>query len=210
MDATLKRLAPLAGVVVVALEVIGGTLAMKGAPAFAAKPAEIMAYFADPASHLMLAMLLLMMAAPFWFIFLGCLYGAVKVKEGGVGRLAATLLASGSAAAAIGVAGDVFMAMASIRASRGTLSPTLATAYFDASNVLSYTGFAVALSAFNLALGLAALRYGAILPKWLGAISIVLAVLLLIPPISWAAIAGGFLLTLYASLVLYREKAGEL
>lgn len=210
MESTLKRVAPLAGVVVVALEVVGGTLVTKGAPAFAAKPAEIAAYFTAPASHIMLGVFLLLIATPFWFIYLGCLYGAVKVKEGGVGRLAATLLATGSAAAALGVAGDVFTAMASIRASRETLTPGLATVYFDAANGLTYTGFAVTLSAFNLAFGVASLRYGAIVPKWIGAVSIGMALLLLVPPVSWAAIYVSLLIALYVSVVLYRDEAGGL
>lgn len=210
MDATVKRMAPLAGVAFVALEIVGGLLVMKGSPAFAARPAEISAYFADPTSHLMLGILLFLIATPFWFIYLGCLYGAVKVKEGGVGRLAAMLLATGSTAAALGVAGDVFIAMASIRASGGTLTPGIATVYFDAANVLGYTGLAVALSAFSLAFGVASFRYGAVVPRWLGAVSIVLAVVYLIPPISWAALYIGLLITAYASVVLYRERAGEL
>jgi hypothetical protein len=210
VDATLKRVAPLSGAVVVALEVIGSALVMKGSPAFGAKPAQISAYFADPTSHVMLGIFLLLIAAPFWFIYLGCLYGAVKVKEGGVGRLATTLVATGSAGAAIGVAADAFTAMASFRASHETLTPVMATVYFDAANVLTYTGFAVAMSGFNLALGVASLRYGAVVPTWIGASSIVLAVFLLIPIISWAAITAGLLVTLYASVVMYREKAGDL
>jgi hypothetical protein len=210
VNATLKRVAPLAGVVFVALEIAGGALVMKGSPAFAAKPAEITAYLAEPTSHVMLGIFLFLIATPFWFIYLGCLYGAVKVKEGGVGRLAAMLLATGSAGVALGVAGDVFLAMASIRASGGTLTPSIATVYFDASNVLGYTGLAVALSAFSLALGVASLRYGAVVPKWIGAVSIVLAVLYLVPPISSAALYVGLPITLYASVALYRDKAGEL
>jgi hypothetical protein len=207
MDAALKRTAPLAGVVVVALEIIGGTLALKGAPGFSAKPAEIAAYFADPPSHIMLGIWLMMLAGPFWLIYVGCLYGAVKVKEDGIGRLSATLLVSGSAGVALGIAGDVFSAMAVIRAGAGTLTPTMATIYFDATNILSYTAMAMMLSVFSLALGLASFRY-AVLPKWVGVVSILLAVVYVIPPISWVGVYIGLLVTLYVSVLLYRDKAG--
>ena len=210
MDAALRRVAPLAGVVFVALEIVGGALVMKGSPAFAAKPAEILAYFADPASHMMLGIVLYLIATPFWFIYLGCLYGAVKVKEGGVGRLSATLLATGSAAAALGVAADAFTAMASTRAAHGTLTAAMSAVYFDAANVLTYTGMAAILSAFSLVLGVASFRYDAVIPKWLGAVSILLAALYLVPPISWVAVDVGLLVTLYASVVLYRDNAGTL
>jgi hypothetical protein len=210
MDATLRRVAPLAGAVMVALELIGGALTLKGAPGYAAKPSDILAYFSHPASHVMIGIWLLLLAAPFWFIYLGCLYGAVKVKEGGVGRLSATLLATGSAAAALGVAADAFTAMASIRAAHGTLTAAMSAVYFDAANVLTYTGMAVILSAFSLVLGVASFRYDAVIPKWLGAVSILLAALYLIPPISWVAVDVGLLITLYASVVLYRENAGTL
>jgi hypothetical protein len=193
-----------------ALEAIGGTLALKGAPGSTAKPAQIFAYFTGQTSHIVIGTWLLLLAGVFWFIYLGCLYSAVKAKEDGVGRLSVTLLATGSAAAALGVAADAFTAAAADRAAHGTLTPGMATVYFDAANSLTYSGMAVTLAAFSLAFGVAAYRYDTVLPRWLGAVSILLAVLYLVPPVSWVGVDLGLLITLYVSVLLYRDKAGVL
>ena len=82
--------------------------------------------------------------------------------------------------------------------------------YFDASTALLYTGTAVAAAAFLLAVAVASIRYGVILPKPIGFASLVLAVIFLIPPLSMWALALGVALMGYASIKLYLDGAGEL
>jgi hypothetical protein len=210
MDATLKKLGPLTGVVFVVLYVVSSVITMKGSPEFAGKPAEILAYYQGHEHQIMLGGLLDIISTPFWFIFLGCLRSGMGAAEGGAGRLTATAFGAGVAGAAVGVAGTVMNVMAAIRSGKGTLDASAATVYFDATQVLVYTATAAVLSAFVLALGIASFRYGAIIPKWLGAVSVLLAIAFVIPPISWAALQLGLIIVLWASIVLYRQKAGEL
>lgn len=210
MDATLKKVAPLSGVLFVVLYVASGVVMMKGSPQFAADSGDILAFYDGNADRIMKGALLGILATPLWFLFLGSLRSAMGAAEGGAGRLTATAFGAGVAGATLGAAGTVFNAMASIRADRETLTEPMAAVYFDATNVLAYTGAAALLSAFALALGVASLRYGAVLPKWLGIITLVAAVGLVIPPISWAVLQLGLLIVLWASIVLYRQRAGEL
>jgi hypothetical protein len=210
MDSAIKRAAPLTGVTFAALYLLGGYLYTKGAPAFAAKPDEVVTYFKDQSHYISLGSLLIFVAAPFWFIFIGCIYSSIKSKEGGVGRLAVTQLASGATAAAVSIVGTLCAAIGAIRADRGTLETGPATVYFDASTALLYTGTAVAAAGFLFALAAASIRYNVVLPRALGWVALVLAVLFLIPPISWIALPLGVLLMIVASVNLYRENAGEL
>jgi hypothetical protein len=210
MDATFKKVAPLSGVVFVILYLASTYIAMKGSPQFAADSADVMAYYDAHAKQVVCGGMIDIVATLFWFLFLGSLRSGMAKAEGGAGRLTATAFGAGVAGGAVGTAGTVLSLMAGIRAQEGTLSSAEATTLFDANNVLAYTATAAVLSAFVVALGVAAIRYGAILPKWLGALSILLGVTFLIPMISWATMMLGLVLVLWASIVLFRDKAGEL
>lgn len=205
--AELRRVAPLTGITFGFLYLIGNYMLLKDAPEFGAEPAEIIPYFTDRASDILAGTLLVFISAPFWFTFLGVLHNAVKVHEGREGRLATVLVAAGSAAAAITLVGQACAAAGAIRAQEDALAAGPATVYFDASYSLVYTATAVAATAFLIALALASLRYKAIMPRPLGAFSLVLGVIFLIPNLAWIALPIGVLLMTYVSLRLYREQS---
>lgn len=210
MDAALRKSAPITGLTFAALYLIGGYTFSKGAPGFAADADAIQAYFTDQSASINVGALLIFVSAPFWFIFLGVVYSAIKDKEGGTGHLGATALASGAAAAAVSIVGTLCASIGAIRGADGTLDAGAAMVYFDASTALLYTGTAVSAAAFLLAVAVASIRYGVILPKPIGAASLVLAVIFLIPPLSMWALALGVVLMGYASIKLYFDGAGEL
>jgi hypothetical protein len=213
MDAALKRFSPLSGVIFAVLYLAGTYVAMKGSPEFVGKPAEIQAYYEGDANnkHIMLGGLMAIVATPFWFLFLGNLRSAMGRAEGGAGRLTATAFGAGVGGAAAGSAGIFLNTVAAIRADRaGGIDPATATALFDGSQVLFYSSTMALLSAFSLCVGVAAVRYGAVIPKWLGVVYIVLAVPMVLPMISWAVLPLGLLLTVVVSIALYRQRAGEL
>lgn len=209
LSPAVRKAAPLTGVTFGALYLLGNYMLVGDAPAFGAEPAEIMPYFADRAPYILMGTLLVFVSAPFWFSFLGVLHNAVKAKEGETGRLAITLVGSGSAAAAITLVGEACAAAGAIRARNGTLTSGPATVYFDASYALVYTATAVAAAAFLLALAIASLRYEAVMPRWLGAVSLVLAVVFLIPNLAWIALPIGVLVMTIASVLLYRDQADD-
>lgn len=210
MDTAIKRAAPLTGVTFAILYLAAMFLYRKGQPEFGADSAEITAYFEAQSAYISLGSLAVFICTPFWFIFIGCIYSSIKAKEDGVGRLAVTQIASGATAAAVSTVGALCAAIGAIRAERGTLDGGAATVYFDAATALLYTGTAVAATGFLFAIAAASLRYGAVLPKPFGWVALVLAVLFLIPPISWICLPLGVVLMIYASIRLYAEDAGEL
>jgi len=210
MDATLKRVSPLSGVIFAALYVAGITIAMKGSPEFVGKPDAIQAYY-EGNENVPMGGFLAVIATPFWFLYLGNLRSAMAKAEGGALRLTSTAFAAGVVAAATGTGGVLLNTVAGIRAGQtGGIDPAVATTLFDATQVLVYTATMAILSAFSLCVGVASLRYGAVVPKWLGVIFIVLAVPMVIPPVSWAVLPVGLLLTVVVSILLYVQKAGEL
>jgi hypothetical protein len=211
MDTTLRRLAPLTGVIFVALYIVGNVLAMKGSPPFVGKPADIQAYYEGDSHRVMLGGLLTIVATPFWLLFLGNLRSAMGAAEGGAGRLTATAFGAGVAGAVASSAGMFLNTVAAIRAGqRGGIDPAVATTLFDATQVLVYSSTMALLSAFALCVGVAAIRYGAVIPKWLGWVFAVLAIPMVFPMISWAVLPLGLLLTVVLSILLYRQRAGEL
>lgn len=210
MEAALKKTAPITGLTFAALYLLGGYTLAKGAPDFAAGSDAILAYFTDQSAAINVGALLIFVAAPFWFIFVGTIFAAIREAEGGAGRLGVTAAASASTAAAVSIVGTLCASIGAIRGADGTLDAGAAMVYFDASTALLYTGTAVAAAAFLLAVAIASIRYGVVLPKALGWASLVLAVIFLIPPLSMWALALGVVFMGVASIKLYRDNAGEL
>jgi hypothetical protein len=211
MDATLKRYSPLSGVAFAVLYAVATIVGRKDSPDFAGDPASIQAYFEEYHGTIVFGGVLGLISLPFWFLYLGNLRSAIAKVEGGAGRLAATVFGAGVAAGAVGGAGIGLGVMGAYRAGdSGKIDPAVATVMWDASQVLTYTATAAVLSAFALAFGVASFRYGAVIPKWLGAVSVVFAVAFVIPPISWAALLLGVIFTLIVSVLLFQQNAGEL
>lgn len=212
MGSAFKKAAPLTGITFAILYLFGVALQQKGVPGFGADSAQAQAYFTDHYADVVTGAFLVFVSTPFWFIFNGVLFAAIREKEEGAGRLGVTLAASGASASAITIAGQGIGAMGAIRAHEGTLSATLAPVYFDVFTGMVYTCTAVVAAAFVFVLAAASLRYGAVLPKWLGGVALVLAAAFLIPvpAVSWAVVSLGVLIVLYASVALYRENAGDL
>lgn len=208
MDHTLKRLAPLSGVAFALAYVAGIYLTMNGSPEFAGRSDDIVGFYQANSDHILVGTLVLFAATPLWFLFLGSLWSGIRLKEGGAGRLAITVIAAGTAGAAVDMCGEALHAMAAVRAQEGSLTSTLATMYFDAATVLSYTGTAAEMAAFALGIGIVSFRYGALVPRWLGLLAIVVAVVSVIPPISWAVLFPGLAFISWISVSLFRQRAG--
>ncbi len=212
MDSAFKKAAPLTGITFALLYLFGVALQQRGVPAFGSDSAAVQTYFTDHYADIVTGAMLVFISTPFWFIFNGVLFAAIRQREEGAGRLGVTLAASGASASAITVAGQGIGAMAAIRAHDGTLNPILAPVYFDVFTGMVYTCTAVVAAAFVFVLAVASLRYGAVLPKWLGGVALLLAIAFLIPvpAVSWAVVSIGVLIVLYASVALYRQNAGDL
>lgn len=210
MEAALKKSAPITGLTFAILYLLGAYTLANGAPNFGADAGAIVSYFADQSAEINVGALLIFVSSPFWFFFVGTVFAAISKAEGGAGRLGVTAAASAATAAAVSIVGALCASIGAIRGADGTLDPGAAMVYFDASTALLYTGTAVAAAAFLFCVALASVRYGVVLPKVLGAASLILAVLFLIPPLSMWALTLGVALMGVASIKLYMDNAGEL
>ncbi len=210
MDATLRRLAPLSGVAFVALYVLSAVIGLSDSPDFAGPSEEIAQYYVDNNDEILMSTVLAAIATPFFIFFAGCLRTAIARVEGGTTRLATTAFGSAMAAVALGIGGVMVNAMAALRVDeQGEISSEVATAYFDIGQILSFAAVPAAIAAGLAATAVASLRYRAVLPAWLAYLTLVLALVDVIPPISWIGTMVGILWVLVVSVLLYTQGAGE-
>ena len=210
MDATLRRLAPLSGVIFVVLYVIGSIIGMSDSPDFAGSSQEITEYYTDSKDEILVATVIAAIATPFYIWFLGCLRSAIARVEGGTTRLASTAFGAGIAAGAAGVAGVMVNAMGALRIDeQDTIAGPTATAYYDIGQILAFAATPALLAAGLVATAVASLRYRAILPAWLAYVTIVLAIIDVIPPISWLGTLLGLVWVLVVSGIFYTQHVAD-
>jgi hypothetical protein len=198
-----ERLAALGGIVAVALWIIGTAILEAADGPDEDDPADILRWYQDESNTILAGGFIFELGALCFLVLLAALLSRLWWAEGGTGFLSIVALAGGLGTAlfAMGIpAADMAGAL-----SEDDLSPQAAQAL----SVLDNVFFIVAeLSAALLvaAVGFLILRVRP-LPSWLGWISLVLALWLLIPPIGWAGLIFGIpLWTLIVSVLLYLPK----
>lgn len=195
-----ERLAALGGIVAVGLWFIGTAILESTDSPDEDNPADVLRWYQDEEGSILAGGFIFELGGLFFLIFLAALVSRLWYAEGGTGFL--TMIATaGGLGTALFVMGTPTPDMA------GALGESdLAPEAAQALNTLDNAFFIIAeLSAalFVAAVGLLTLRTGA-LPKWLGWISLVLALWLLIPPIGWAGLIFGLpLWTLVVAVLLY-------
>jgi len=197
-----ERYAPWTGVLGVVLWVVGFlVLASPGFVAQDATPEQALAYHQTNGGPLIAGSFTFMLGTLAFVWFLGSLAGSLRSAEGGVGRVASIAFGGGLAMAVCALllpSGGVTIALAA-----GTISATAADALRHLPGVF-FVGVELFAAVLVGATGLVALRT-AILPRWLAWVSLLLALVLLIPPLGWAGVLVGVpVWTLLASLVLIR------
>ena len=191
--------APLTGVAAVVLWVVG--LLVGGDKTNKDEGAEILAAVRDNSNQILLGGILFLIGTALFIWFLGALRNRLLAAEGEPGRLAATAFAGGVATAvcvALFPGPDLAAALNKddIDASAASAMHNLGDAFFLGAEYL--------LPVLLVATALASLRHGA-LPRWLAWVSLVIAVVLLIGPIGWAALIFAFpLWVIVVSILLWR------
>jgi len=145
--------------------------------------AENLNSFQQHSDGILLAGLLWSIGVVLFIWFLGSLRSHFAAAEGGVGRLTALAYGGGLAAAVLTIlipAGDQVAALNKdeIDASGASVLHNLSDGFFVAAEYV--------LPVFFFASAILALRYAA-LPKWLGWLSVLIGLVLLVGPIGWAA-----------------------
>ena len=197
-------LAPLTGVLFVALVIVGFEIA--GEPPDADEPVrEIVAFYVDNKDSVRIGVLLAGLASVLLVLFGAILRRALRAAEGPAGVLSAVVLV-GSAIMAVGIAVDatIFLPLAE---TADDIDPAAVQALQALWNN-DFVPIAVGTELFLLSAGLSIVLHGA-LPRWLGWIAIVLAIVG-VTPIGWvAALAGGVWVLVVSVMLALRARAAD-
>jgi hypothetical protein len=200
-----ERFAPLTGVLFVLLTVAGIVIGLSDSPDdFPAKVDDIVQYYQDDPGKIMLGSWLGLLGGFFLIWFAGSV--RARLRDAGEERLGTIAFGGAVAAATAGFLIDAANFTAAMRADEDDkIDPAVATTLYDLANSLVGTALPTAIAVFVAATGVAALRSG-VLPRWLGIVSLVLAVTLLIFFIAWFMTAVALLWALLVSILLYRAE----
>ncbi len=196
-----RRLAPLAGLAFFVLAII--SFAVSGEPPDASDPAqELVDFYTDNEGAQMVSTILEALAAAALVFFGGLMRRVLRDAEG-EGHVLSAVAFAGTIIIATGLAFDATIAF-TLTDSAGEIEPESTRTLVALYNT-DFMPMAVGTFVFMLATGLSVLRHGA-LPKWIGAIAVLLAVIA-VTPIGFAAFIGMGILVLIMSVMLFM-KAG--
>ena len=207
MLARWQRIEPLAGIVFVVLAVI----AVVTAPGedFLADPAELADYYVDNSDRVIVAEIIGGIAIFAFFFFVGAVRNRLRVSETPEGGLPALAFGGGIAAATLILVANAATMAGAFRAEEdGQIDPAIAAALNDVSSLIIGIAAPVALAVFVAATGVVSIATG-VLPRWLGWLSLLLALGFLIPFISYIFWLPFGLWVLVVGVLLYMRPGEE-
>ena len=208
MNGRLERMAPLTGVVAVAVGVAAILTYGKTPDFISDSPAKIAAYFNDDPGRVLAGAYVDMFAGLFLLWFAATLRAYLAGHEGGMHRL--SNLAFGGIVAAQACfwgANGMMIALAARADDAGkVLSPATTATMFDAAGMMVFVTGALAVGVSLAAVALVGLRHAA-MPHWLAYATAAVAVLCIVPFISWIGLLISNVWLLVASVWLYRAMA---
>jgi hypothetical protein len=199
-----ERLAPLTGLIFVALVVVvfatGGST-----PGDHDSALKVQTYYSKHHDKHMALAFIMAIAIPFLLFFMSSLRTDLR-RAGGTGQLANAAFAGGTlAAAGFGILATIHLALADAGANAKTIGVA------QALNVLDNNDFipaAAGLGVLVLASGLSAVRHGG-LPKWLGWVGIVIGVLTFTPAGFFAFLASGIWIIIVSVLLTLARRSAR-
>jgi hypothetical protein len=207
MLARWQRFEPLAGVVFVVLALIA--LFTASGEDFLADPADVADYYVDNSGRVIVAEIIGGYAVFAFFWFVGAVRNRLRVPETPEGGLPALAFGGGVAAATLILVANAATMAGAFRAEEdGQIDPAVAAALNDVSSLIIGVAAPVALAVFVAATSLVSIATG-VLPRWLGWLSLLLALGFLIPYISFIFWLPFGLWVLVVSVLLYRRPGEE-
>ena len=199
------RLGPLSGVLFVVLVVVGNLLPGEP-PDFLDDPDTIAAFYVDNAGEIMLGMSLALISLLFLVWFLARLRHRLAADEDGQGQFNVVAFGGGLVATSMLAAGFSLNALGALRADEdGELSADLAVVFSDGSSVLMGLAGPIGMAVLLAAFAVVVLRFRGF-PAWFGWLSALMALVGLVPPVSWTLLLAFPVWVLIASILLYRRE----
>jgi hypothetical protein len=199
-----ERYAPLTGAVAVVLWVLGIIIGESATDD--GSPTTLLNSYRHDEGQILLGGFLWLLGTFFFFWFLGSLRTRLLAVDGGSGRLSSVAFGGGLAAAIFGLAlpgPDMSAAIAD----GADLSTQAATALNVMGDVF-FIGAEMSAAVLLAAVGLLALR-GAF-PRWVGWLSLLIALVLIVLPIGWAGLIFAFpLWTLLMTYLLWKSPTAD-
>jgi hypothetical protein len=164
----------------VAVFTIGNALWAFEQPEPGAGGPELVGFYEELSERIVVGGLLSLVSIAIFVVFASALRSLLAGLERD-GLLANLAFGGTLLGLAAGLGAETINMAAALRAGDGELSETLAQALFDISYVLGSYGVAPGFGLLALAIGAAALRTPALLPRWLAVAAVVLGALLITP-----------------------------
>jgi hypothetical protein len=201
-----ERYAPLTGVGAVVLWVAGTFLLEKDDRPGGKDTQAFVAWVETNDTAILAGTIVFAFGVLLFLWMLGSLRSTLAAAEGGTGRLAATAFGSGVATAVCMMA--LYLPHGQAAFDHANISDTSVDALVHVGDAF-FAGVELFSIPLLVATALATLRHAA-LPRWFGWFSLVLALVLAIPPIGWLGVFLGLpLWVLLASVMLFRQSANE-
>lgn len=204
---TTRRITGLAGLGVVALFGVGNALWAFEQPNAGAPAREIVAFYADTSTEIVIGGSLSLFAIALFVLFASGVRAILREHEN-EDLLATAAFGGALLAMAAGLGAETINMVGAMRADGGQLTPELGRALFEVSFVLGYNGAGVGIGIFVLAIAVVALRSRALLPRWLALLLFVLGVAF-ITPLSQFLLGPSILLLAVVSASLLRPSAPD-
>ncbi len=211
MTGSAERYAGWSGIAFVLLFGVGSAIWGLDMPNAGAPAAEILDFYRETSDRIVVGASLSLLGIAAFVLFAAAVRSAL-LDAGGDDFLATTAFGGALLGLAAGLGAETINMTAAIRADDGELSGALAQSLFEISQVLGSVGAGVGVGVFALATGTSALRIGAVLPRWVAIVLVVVGVALL-TPLSYVNVVAGSAMLLVALLVavpLLRAPAARL
>ena len=200
---SLARLAPLTGVVAVALLATGA--ALLGIYDYLPAADRLRGMISDNATNVAIGGYLGSLAAFFLIWFAGTVFEALREREGGAGRLSLVALGGGVASGAtLAIGFSAIFASGARAGAESGIGPVEAVTLYDLYGQVLGQGFAITMAVFIGATAVIVLRHGAF-PAWFGWVSAAVAVGLL-TPFAYVALAPTLVWLVVLSIWLYLRR----
>lgn len=204
MNGSKAWLAPLTGIVFVALIIAGGAIVGETPDATEDSAEEVLSFYADDDDTIFIGAALFGLAGVFLLFYAGALRKALRDAEGAGGTLSAVAL-GGAVVLAVGIAAQSALTIATADIAGDVEDPVVVQSL----NALVWgfwMPFAVGVMTTFVAAGISVVRHGA-LPKWMGWVAIVAGVVMFSPAFPVAAVVVG--LWVVATGVMLARRARE-